>query len=401
MPDVNSFVNNIALGDENDNFTPGNDDVKLDEHGNQIDDNGQIVKTADAIKKEADDKAAAEAAEAERLKAGVINTNGDLVDKDGVVLKTKAELEAEAATEDEAVVKEVIKKVGVPIFDSKGNEIEYEDTPEGLAKYAVDLANYNAKQQLDKFLKAKYAKFPLLKAIENHLELHGSLEGFNAKKDYTVMQFNPKDEDACFDIIVEAEMSRGNTKERAETIANLFKDKKQLETEGKVAYDYLKSKQVADMNEMQALIDKRTKDNEAYWAKYWSEVEDKVVTQGKLYDGLITIPQNIKIKKQDGTYAVATREDFFSFVSDVVDDHGNTMENIVDSKMPLDQRLFFSFLKFTNGDMSQLIRQQVGKEKSKDLKERMKRNHTPGGGGANSGGAATGGSKSALDNIIV
>jgi predicted XRE-type DNA-binding protein len=267
--------------------------------------------------------------------------------------------------EDEHLVEAVSKLSGYQVVDEDGNPLEFENSIEGLAKWnhmlvqqeAVNLAN----EKLENFI----TEIPDLLDAINYARINKSLEGYTPYKDYSAITVDPKDEQACINLIVEAETSiGGRTKEYAMSLAKMFKDNNLLE---KMAKESLTSLN----NHKQNLIAKRqqeadSKQQEAIRIRQENESKIKnIVTKGELMQ--FRIPETIKVKQDNGVIKNVSREDFIHFVTKPIQ-NGFTADQILQTRDTLEQKLLMSYLRFTGMDLTQLIKSFGDSKKVADMR---------------------------------
>ena len=124
----------------------------FDLEGNVLNDKNEVILSATDFRKSIANQLAAGStvSSIEDVEAIVIddveltiNENGEAVDKDGNVVKTKEEVESIIAEQSDrdtdlsdvgALMQEVTKLTGFELTDANGNPVEFEPTVEGLAK---------------------------------------------------------------------------------------------------------------------------------------------------------------------------------------------------------------------------------------------------------------------------
>jgi hypothetical protein len=351
-----------------------NVDYKLDKEGNALDDKGQVFKSkADIEALSSVDNSNVD----NQIKIDDViyklDDKGNAVDDKGKVFKTASEIdELSKNNEPTSIDFEGIKKVVnyIPI-DDKGKPIEYESTPEGVAKYVKDTATQLAKQfnakQADDFFK----KNPDIYSIYQYKQARGTVDGYNNLVDYRKFTIDENDEESLVSAITTARIQRGDTKASIDTYVGYLKDSKKLVDEAKIEKAWLDKqsetqfKQIAD----EALANKAKE--ELANTTFWNEVKDKVVAKKelKLGDKTYKIPEVIRVKVEDGKVLTRTVDDFYEYLSKPLqyEANGNVVEmsayeNDLAAKAKshtVDNDLYEAFLMFVKGDASQFIEQNI------------------------------------------
>lgn len=302
-----------------------------------------------------------------------IDKDGNAVDKDKKIVKTKAEIDALIiANEEIPLVEEVLQKSGYKILGDNGKPKVYEDSTEGLLALATDIANEKAKVVTRKF----FDKFPRVEDFAKHLERGGTETEYFAKQSsaWSNVKFDDKNEDQLTGAVVAELTGQGISKEQAELTAKMYKDTDKLKQYGKEAYGRLVGKEKADDAKKEAdfntqlALDKDAED------KHWNNV-NQVIKKGTLH--------NIIIPETD-------RDEFFSYIAFAADENGNSKAAIDRDKLPLEQQLQLDYLLFKGFDLKKLISSAVKQEKVLSLRSRMAQNQkgASGGEGVNKGNYA-------------
>lgn len=289
-----------------------------------------------------------------------IGEDGNLYDEENNVFKTVDQVNdfiEENGIEDNdgdpnLTIDNVIEAIGVDIVDEEGNAITFENTPEGIAEYvrAVNENNIAAIQE------ATYNELvdnvPGLDRFINYVRANGTYEGFGETTDYNV-ELVESDEAQLEEVIRESfkVFKKGNP----DAYIKYCKDSGSLFD---VAKDELNALQEADRDYQAAIAEEAAAKEEAELQEledYWNEVQH-VISDGKI--GNYRIPENIIVERQ-GKKVSVSRDDFFNYVSGVVDDEGRTQYDIDKAnKAPeekLNNELLKAYLEFTGGSYSNLV----------------------------------------------
>lgn len=271
----------------------------------------------------------------------------------------------------------ITKLTGFEIKDESGKPIEYEDSYQGLAKREEDLVKMVSTEVAGTAISRFFEDNPDLKQAYHYKITKGSLEGFSLGKDYSKVELKDDDTQAQFDIVVEAEMMKGNTKERAEKIANYIKEDGALLEESKLALKFITDTK----NEVIRKRDEDLKNQQIAEQKaideYWTNVQN-IIESGKIKD--YSIPSIIKISANGKTVEV-TRQDFYNFMAKPIGTIEGKPVSAYDvaliksnEQRTIEDDIFDAFLVFIGNDRSQLIKGEIKKEQIKNLKDKLKNN---------------------------
>lgn len=283
--------------------------------------------------------------------------DGNAIDKDGKIIKTKTEVEAiikEAEVVEEIpLTTELIQKIGVELKDEKGNPIQYEDSIEGMTKMVTDIAEHLNKKERQEFFKT----YPEVAEFATHIINGGNSEEFFQKKTESWKNISLKDssEEFKMDIIVKDLVSKGYERKEAEETAKLYKDSNKLDSSSESA---LKRLQKEEQGKEIALKEKQiqeSKDYEETVVKHWNTVEE-VIKKGTLSH--IAIPETDK-------------DAFFSYMSKAVDENGQSQAMLDRNTLPLDQKILLDYVVYKKLDFSKLIANKVASKDAMTLRTRL------------------------------
>jgi hypothetical protein len=260
-------------------------------------------------------------------------------------------------------------------MDNNGVPLVYENTKEGLTKYTLDtatiLGEQYAKDEQNKLIQA----YPILQDVINHLVINnGNLEGFNKQTSYDSIVLDKNNKDQLGYIIIEERLAKGDSKEQANTYLNYLTADNKLFEGAIAAKDYLVGKETELRTRQQKQLDDirlRDLDTEK---QYWLSVKAKL-DSGKLNIGnkTYTIPKTIKII-ENGKPVMKSSNDYMDYISKPliynIDGVNNTMThnqydlymekiNLVKTGQNIDNDMFDSYRRFTKGDLTQFIEEQI------------------------------------------
>ena len=310
----------------------------VDAQGNVLDANNKIIMTADKV-------------EDFLLNDNLpLNEEGALVDVEGNVLKTADEILAESST-----ILSVKAALESNLAITFPDTVAFPDTIEGI----VELVSTGLKQQEKKIVTSFLEANPEVKQFTNHLALGGTPDTYKASNiDYKAIDIKVLDNQTKLNLLNQSFKEQGNTNpgylidliakagdeaiNKATYDALKFLDEKQTQTN---------AQRDAEVAQAQA---KQIKEVETYW----NNVE-QTINSGKLNN------LNIPVKE---------RQAFFEFMSKPVDEDFNSAESLKAQKESLEFQLLVSYLRFKDGDLSQLATNIAKDTQVKSLTERMNKN---------------------------
>lgn len=341
----------------------GKPEPKFDTEGNLIDETGKVIKSKADIDAE---KAVAEVK---------LDKDGNQIDDTGKIIKTKEELEKEAILNDDSLTVPVIisKLSGFEPVDEEGEPIVYGDSYEELARRDVDIVNQFGTEIARNRELAFYEAFPVAHEVNSLIIKHNisSVDDLVKlldvyKGDAVSLDVEKATEPQLLDVIIQARMAKGDSREEAERFAAYSKADNKLKDDAKTSYDFINKQREGRI----AAQETARKDAEAARQKevddYWTDVAD-TINKGKLFD--YTLPENIKVGNK-----LYTRQDFFDYLMKPV--KGNYSQDMIDEAgEPIDSKLLRSYLRFTKGDMSQLVKIEVQKQTVKSIKDKLSKHN--------------------------
>lgn len=316
-----------------------------------------------------------------------LDTDGNALDKDSNIVYTVAQLKA--LTDDNNVlgINDIASLSGIQILNDDGTPKEYELTAEGLAQREIDIrdqAILNANQTaIDNFFNAN----PEIASMHKYSSTYGSLDGYTQYTDYDKVVIDEANVDSNYDIIIKAELARGNSPERAKRIADMSKTEKTLIADAKESLTYLKTtqktaetaKETARNNEIRDAIDK---ENNYFGIAYDETGKETILNvDGSIYDivvnkgiiGDIAIPKaGIIVNTTKGVKSYS-RKQIYDYIAKPV----KNINNVLYSQAELDDiernsnvtNVISNHLKNLLGnDISQLVKQKSLEQKVISIK---------------------------------
>lgn len=289
-----------------------------------------------------------------------LDENGNALNEDGTVFKTKEELDTIAASNtggnDDTplpLIDEIIQLNGIQILDDKGQPKIYEDSVQGIIEYNKDVAKFEAESSQKEF----FNRLPQVKEFAQHLLNGGKEEDFYKAKTASWKNFtlDTTNEAQLIDVITRDLIAKGQTKEEADEIVTLYKDSNKLEEKGKAAVESRKKAEDILNTQKAEKAKQEILDNQVKIETYWKTIETTVKT-GKL--------QNIVIPEAD-------KGAFFDYVSKAVDKHGNSQYDLDEMTSKPEDDLQYKYLRFKKFDLNKLVKTAATTTQARSLRERI------------------------------
>lgn len=318
----------------------------------------------------------------------IVDAQGNLIDKDGNVFKTKDEAndylnqfdadEDGDSQEEELSIKTIQEAIGVDVVDDKGKKVKFDNTPEGIKSYVNSVMEIRENEIAEAAINRLYQDVPVLPDIINYYVANGgSLEGYNEIPDRTQIVVDENNVSQQKAIIKQAHKEFGRRGDVNKYIKYLEDSGQLLET----AKDELAALQQADKEEHEKLrqqAEARIKADEEASEKYWNGVK-KVIDSKKIAG--YQIPDNIIISR-DGKKISATPQDFFNYLYQVDDNGKSRYVYDLEAQTPearRDDQILRAYLTFVGGNYASLVDMAIKEEKVRTLRMKSKQATAKGG----------------------
>ena len=318
----------------------------------------------------------------------IVDAQGNLIDKDGNVFKTKDEandylnqFDADGdgdGQEEELSIKTIQEAIGVDVVDDKGKKVKFDNTPEGIKSYVNSVIEIRESEIAEAAINRLYQDVPVLPDIINYYVANGgSLEGYNEIPDRTQIVIDDNNVSQQKAIIKQAHKEFGRRGDVNKYIKYLEDSGQLLET----AKDELAALQQADKEEHERLrqqAEARIKADEEASEKYWNGVK-KVIDSKKIAG--YQIPDNIIISR-DGKKISATPQDFFNYLYQVDDNGKSRYVYDLEAQTPearRDDQILRAYLTFVGGNYASLVDMAIKEEKVRTLRMKSKQATAKGG----------------------
>lgn len=273
-----------------------------------------------------------------------LDENGNVVVKDENLDNNK---KIDDNQDDKPLIEELQDIVGLKLEDS------FEDSIEGLAGYVKKASEVLAQQQLENIFTVQ----PELKNVFEFVLNGGDLTKYTSVNQ-EALDIESLDVTTEFGARKANELlmiEQGIPQDRISKLLSNYQKAGVLEEMGKEAKEILVSKAEEKRIQMQNDAAKAAKDQADADAKYWENVRNQVMIQGKFQD--ITIPQ-------------IEREKFFEYLAKPVKD-GKSQAEIDTEIEEIDMTLAINYLRYKKFDLSSLVQSRSKTESVKGLRNRM------------------------------
>lgn len=301
-----------------------------------------------------------------------LDDKGNAVNLDGSIRMDKATIDKFAnSTNDSDFLSEVKKINNIVLANEKGEEIQYEFTPQGIAKRELDIATHYQQVGAEKGINEFFQNNPDLAAMHSYKQRHGTLEGFGKNVDYSTIDIAKADKETLKAFIVDEQISRGTTLDVAKSFAEYAEKNNQLDALGTSAFNNLKTMQVTKYQEQQTKVEEQLRryygvklDNNGNVVdlKVPGSLYDMIITKGE-FNGLKIPKDGIVVKNQDGTTVKLNANELFEFAAyaDPKTGESNLDKTIKQYMAKAENRLTLGLYILKGGDLSELASAAVNK----------------------------------------
>jgi len=369
-------------------------EVKVDENGNVITDINDSSNT-NPPKNDTNTPPANPSEFPHEYKAGTsfevddttytVNESGDVVDKDGNVFKTAAEVADwvktfEVSEEDgdkDLNVANIAKALDLEIVDEEGKPIEYENTPEGVKAFVQDAIETGREEVADATINAFYSRFPFVKPMVDFYIANGnSLEGYNEVPDRSNIQIDENNE-AQQETIIRTAWKEDGRKGNVDSYINFLKSQGTLAATAKEELEALVEKDKARAQQLEqeakAAQQKAIEDSTNYWNGVKQVIDSHKIAGYQIPDTIIV--------ERDGKKVSVTSNDFFNYLYRTDKDGLTGYAKDVRATKPedaLQDEILRAYLKFTGGTYADLVKMAINEEKVKTLRLQSKNRKSAG-----------------------
>ena len=352
QPNNNEENPNEENPNEKDKENPNEEDIKLEE--------GNTVTVED--------------------KTYTVDKDGNLVDDKGNIFKKAEEVKdwlkefsVDETKDDEINLDNIQKALDYEVTDEDGNPITYENNIEGVKAYINDVIETSKLEHYETAINTLYQKYPILQEVLNYYIANGnSLEGFTETPDRSNITIDDTNEEQQIEIIKTLWKEQGIKGDVTQYI-NYLKNASILTSTAKEALDTLKSIDAENKKAYEEEAERRKQESYEAEVEHWTNIKN--IIDSKEIAGY-KIPDSITISK-NGQKISVTPNDFFNYIYRVDNENKSAYQRDLEAEEPskrLNDEILRAYLKFTGGSYADLVNMAINQEKVNNLKLKAKQN---------------------------
>ena len=374
--------------------TPINNEPKVDENGNPIQDVNQDQPNNNEEKpnEENPNEENKENPNEEDIKLEEGNTvtvedktytvdkDGNLVDDKGNIFKKAEEVKdwlkefsVDETKDDEINLDNIQNALDYEVTDEDGNPITYENNIEGVKAYINDVIETSKLEHYETAINTLYQKYPILQEVLNYYIANGnSLEGFTETPDRSNITIDDTNEEQQIEIIKTLWKEQGIKGDVTQYI-NYLKNASILTSTAKEALDTLKSIDAENKKAYEEEAERRKQESYEAEVEHWTNIKN--IIDSKEIAGY-KIPDSITISR-NGQKISVTPNDFFNYIYRVDNENKSAYQRDLEAEEPskrLNDEILRAYLKFTGGSYADLVNMAINQEKVNNLKLKAKQN---------------------------
>ena len=374
--------------------TPINNEPKVDENGNPIQDvnQDQPNNNEENTNEENTNEENKENPNEEDIKLEEGNTvtvedktytvdkDGNLVDDKGNIFKKAEEVKdwlkefsVDETKDDEINLNNIQKALDYEVTDEEGNPITYENNIEGVKAYINDVIETSKLEHYETAINTLYQKYPILQEVLNYYIANGnSLEGFTETPDRSNITIDDTNEEQQIEIIKTLWKEQGIKGDVTQYI-NYLKNASILTSTAKEALDTLKSIDAENKKAYEEEAERRKQESYEAEVEHWTNIKN--IIDSKEIAGY-KIPDSITISR-NGQKISVTPNDFFNYIYRVDNENKSAYQRDLEAEEPskrLNDEILRAYLKFTGGSYADLVNMAINQEKVNNLKLKAKQN---------------------------
>ena len=352
QPNNNEENPNEENPNEEDKENPNEEDIKLEE--------GNTVTVED--------------------KTYTVDKDGNLVDDKGNIFKKAEEVKdwlkefsVDETKDDEINLDNIQKALDYEVTDEEGNPITYENNIEGVKAYINDVIETSKLEHYETAINTLYQKYPILQEVLNYYIANGnSLEGFTETPDRSNITIDDTNEEQQIEIIKTLWKEQGIKGDVTQYI-NYLKNASILTSTAKEALDTLKSIDAENKKAYEEEAERRKQESYEAEVEHWTNIKN--IIDSKEIAGY-KIPDSITISR-NGQKISVTPNDFFNYIYRVDNENKSAYQRDLEAEEPskrLNDEILRAYLKFTGGSYADLVNMAINQEKVNNLKLKAKQN---------------------------
>lgn len=375
-------------------ITPINNEPKVDENGNPIQDvnQDQPNNNEENPNEENPNEKNKENPNEEDIKLEEGNTvtvedktytvdkDGNLVDDKGNIFKKAEEVKdwlkefsVDETKDDDINLDNIQKALDYEVTDEEGNPITYENNIEGVKAYINDVIETSKLEHYETAINTLYQKYPILQEVLNYYIANGnSLEGFTETPDRSNITIDDTNEEQQIEIIKTLWKEQGIKGDVTQYI-NYLKNASILTSTAKEALDTLKSIDAENKKAYEEEAERRKQESYEAEVEHWTNIKN--IIDSKQIAGY-KIPDSITISR-NGQKISVTPNDFFNYIYRVDNENKSAYQRDLEAEEPskrLNDEILRAYLKFTGGSYADLVNMAINQEKVNNLKLKAKQN---------------------------
>lgn len=168
-----------------------------------------------------------------------LDADGNALDEQGNIKFTSEEIQAKLEVPTEVGIEDIYKITNIVPTDTQGNPIKYELTTEGISQYVMDASNLRASQLIKEQMHDYWSKNQDILEVARYKQLHGTIEGFKKSDDYASIKLDENNIEQQKELVIQARLAKGDSKEDAERFAEYSKVDAKLLDDAKAAQAFL------------------------------------------------------------------------------------------------------------------------------------------------------------------
>lgn len=313
-------------------------------------------------------------------KTYTVDKDGNLVDDKGNIFKKAEEVKdwlkefsVDETKDDEINLDNIQKALDYEVTDEEGNPITYENNIDGVKAYINDVIETSKLEHYETAINTLYQKYPILQEVLNYYIANGnSLEGFTETPDRSNITIDDTNEEQQIEIIKTLWKEQGIKGDVTQYI-NYLKNASILTSTAKEALDTLKSIDAENKKAYEEEAERRKQESYEAEVEHWTNIKN--IIDSKEIAGY-KIPDSITISR-NGQKISVTPNDFFNYIYRVDNENKSAYQRDLEAEEPskrLNDEILRAYLKFTGGSYADLVNMAINQEKVNNLKLKAKQN---------------------------
>lgn len=313
-----------------------------------------------------------------------VDKDGNVVDKDGNIYKEAKDVKAwldsfeqeEESDKTELSIKNIQEALDIIVTDENDNEVEYDNTPEGVKSYVEQVIENAREEHYETAINTLFSKYPFVEDLINYYEANGkSLEGYGQMPDRSGIELNESDE-AQQEYIIRTAWKEQSRKGSVDSYIQYLKSTGNLFTTAQEELEGLKEADAQRRDQVRQQAEYAKQEQLEASKQYWGNVQQ--IVKSRQIAGY-NIPESIVVTR-NGQKTTATIEDFFNYIYQV-DGNGKSRYNYdieaEDPQARLHDDILRAYLKFTGGDFTNLVDMAINKKEVNKLVLKSKETKKP------------------------